>query len=210
MKKIVIIDYEVGNIKSIYNALPKNNLDISLSNNYNEILNADGIILPGVGAFSHAMKKLKDLDLVEPLKEYTDSEKPLLGICLGMQILFSESEEFGLSDGLGLISGTVRELPKKSGMKLPHISWAEIKSISLSWKDTILDGIPLGTEMYHVHSFYADPVDKEIILSISDYSGFNFCSSVKSGNIYGTQYHPEKSGKLGLKIIQNFVNIVSL
>ena len=132
-----------------------------------------------------------------------------MGICLGMQLLFEESEEFGKTEGLGLISGKVVELPTKDNQneKLPHVSWNELNSNKVSWENTILADIEEGSDMYFVHSFIAKPKDDYSVLSTTEYSGYNFCSSVKKGNIYGCQFHPEKSGPIGLRVINNFIRM---
>jgi len=167
------------------------------------------LVLPGVGAFSHGMENLISFCLVDMIKEYVLLEKPFLGICLGMQMLFDESEEFGGAKGLGLIPGKVIKLPTKDVLneKLPHVSWNELNSNSVRWDQTILEGVTDGSDVYFVHSFIAQPENPSHVLSTTEYSGYHFCSSIKKGNIYGCQYHPEKSGDVGLNIIKNFVRI---
>ena len=206
---IAVIDYNLGNVRSISEAFKNQNANIILTRNKDEILKSEGVVIPGVGSFSQGMKNLVNFDLVDVLKECTTLEKPLLGICLGMQLLFEESEEFGKTNGLGLISGKIIELPTKDNLneKLPHVSWNEIKIDKASWDNTILSDIQEGSDMYFVHSFVAKPKDPNNVLSLTEYSKYLFCSSVKKGNIYGCQFHPEKSGLLGLKIINNFINI---
>lgn len=208
--KLVIIDYDIGNVRSILNAFEKIGVVPILSKDKDEILSADGVILPGVGAFSHGMENLYKYSLIQTLKEYTKMDKPLLGICLGMQMLFDESEEFGTTKGLGLISGKVIKLPTKdkNNEKLPHVGWNEIESKNISWDNTILKNIDSKSDMYFVHSYIAIPNDKDNILATTVYSNYEFCSSVKKNNIYGCQFHPEKSANDGLKIIKNFLNII--
>jgi imidazole glycerol-phosphate synthase subunit HisH len=207
--KIAIVDYDIGNVKSILSAFENQGADVSLTNNKEEILKSDGLVLPGVGAFSHGMKSLESCGLVEVIKEYVISDRPFMGICLGMQMLFEGSEEFGKTTGLGLISGKVVKLPTKDDQneKLPHVSWNELNRKNIQWTGTILEDVKEGSDMYFVHSFVAQPKDNDNILSTTEYSGHNFCSSVKKGNIYGCQFHPEKSGKIGLKIIRNFIRM---
>tara|TARA_B100001063_G_C16684226_1_gene513473 strand:- start:236 stop:871 length:636 start_codon:yes stop_codon:yes gene_type:complete len=206
---IAVVDYGLGNVRSILEAFKNQNTDVKLTRNKDEILKSDGLVIPGVGSFSYGMENLVNYHLVEVIKEYTTLKRPLLGICLGMQLLFEESDEFGKTKGLGLISGKVIELPTKDNQneKLPHVSWNEIKSDKNSWNNTILSNVEEGSDMYFVHSFIAQPRDQSYILSLTEYSKYNFCSSVKKDNIYGCQFHPEKSGILGLKIINNFIRI---
>ena len=207
--KIAIIDYGIGNVRSILSAFENQGANVFLTSDKDEILKSDGLVLPGVGAFSHGMENLKSYDLVDAIKEYAISDRPFMGICLGMQLLFEESEEFGETKGLGLILGKVVKLPTKDSQneKLPHVSWNELNSKNVPWVDTILADIEEGSDMYFVHSFIAQPRDGDNILSTTEYSSHNFCSSVKKDNIFGCQFHPEKSGPTGLKIINNFIRI---
>tara|TARA_B100001059_G_scaffold95104_1_gene94342 strand:+ start:32220 stop:32852 length:633 start_codon:yes stop_codon:yes gene_type:complete len=207
--KIVIIDYGIGNVRSIFNAFSNQGFDPILSNDSEIILKADGLVLPGVGAFSHAMKNLKKYGLIDVIKDYSKTGKPLLGICLGMQLLLDGSEEFGYTDGIGLVKGEVVKLPidKSHKAKLPHISWANIYTKAIGWENTILNDIHLNSEMYFIHSFAANLENENEILSLTEYFDITFCSSLKKGNIYGCQFHPEKSSKVGLKIINNFIKI---
>jgi imidazole glycerol-phosphate synthase subunit HisH len=207
--KIAIIDYGIGNVRSILSAFENQGANVFLTSDKDEILKSDGLVLPGVGAFSHGMENLKSYDLVDAIKEYAISDRPFMGICLGMQLLFEESEEFGETKGLGLILGKVVKLPTKDSQneKLPHVSWNELNSKNVPWVDTILADIEEGSDMYFVHSFIAQPRDGDNILSTTEYSSHNFCSSVKKDNIFGCQFHPEKSGPTGLKIINNFIRM---
>ena len=207
--RIAVVDYDLGNVRSILSAFDNKGAQVQLTNDRNEILESDGVVLPGVGAFKHGMESLEKYGLVEIIKEYIDTGKPFMGICLGMQMLFNESEEYGHTKGLSLISGKVVKLPKKNicNEKLPHVSWNEIKGNVDNWPNTILEGIRNSSDMYFVHSFVAQPTDEGHILSTTEYSDWNFCSTVKKDNIYGCQFHPEKSGKVGLEIINNFMRI---
>ena len=210
MTTIAIVDYEVGNIRSIFSAFEKMGATPKLTRDRQEILNTDGVVLPGVGAYSHGMKKLKEHGLDSVIKDFAATGKPILGICLGMQLLLSESDEFGLTEGLGLIPGSVKQLNLLSSQvqKLPHVSWNELQVPSgMSWNETILEGIASDEDMYFVHSFMAVPESESHVLSLTSYSDSQFCSSVKNGNVYGCQFHPEKSAAEGLKIISNFIRI---
>lgn len=210
MTTIAIIDYEVGNIRSIFSAFEKVGAMPKLTRDRQEILNADGVVLPGVGAYSHGMEKLTEHGLDSVIKDFSATGKPVLGICLGMQLLLSESDEFGRTEGLGLIPGSVKQLKllNPQVQKLPHVSWNELQvPDGVSWHGTILEGIASEEDMYFVHSFMAVPESESHVLSLTSYSDSQFCSSVKNGNVYGCQFHPEKSAEEGLKIISNFIRI---
>lgn len=206
---IVVVDYGLGNIKSIRNAFEALGVEVLLSRQREIILGADGLILPGVGAFSHGMRNLIKYGLDDVIRDYAKTNKPLLGICLGMQMLMEESEEFGVTKGLGLIKGRVIKFPVAQAKKtrLPHISWNEIKRKSVNWEDTILENVPNGSNMYFVHTFVAKPDYEHNILSVTEYADVEFCSSIIKDNVYGCQFHPEKSAALGLNIINNFIKI---
>ena len=183
MTIIAIIDYEVGNIRSIFSAFEKMGATPKLTRDRQEILNTDGVVLPGVGAYSHGMKKLKEHGLDSVIKDFAATGKPVLGICLGMQLLLSKSDEFGRSEGLGLIPGSVKQLNllNPQVQKLPHVSWNELQVPSgMSWNETILDGIASEEDMYFVHSFMAVPESESHVLSLTSYSDSQFCSSVKN------------------------------
>tara|TARA_B110001452_G_C15240915_1_gene429614 strand:- start:3648 stop:4259 length:612 start_codon:yes stop_codon:yes gene_type:complete len=202
--KIGIIDYGVGNIKSIENAIVKVGGDPVLTNVREETLSCDKLILPGVGAFQTGMKNLKKKKLDVVIKEFVNTKKPFLGICLGMQMLFDESEEFGNYKGLGLINGVVKKIP--TDKRLPHIGWNEINPIN-HWENTILENIKPNSKMYFVHTFAGYP-EKEIdYLASTDYEDIKICAAVNKENIYGTQFHPEKSGTIGLSILETFIKI---
>jgi len=205
---LVVIDYGIGNVRSILNAFKSLGIMPVLSHERQTILDADGVILPGVGAFPQGMRNLQKFSLVEPLKLYADSNKPLLGICLGMQLLFDGSDEFEVTRGLGLIDGRVIKFPVNNSQKirLPHAGWSEIEQNNCTWQGTILENVDNYSDMYFVHSYVVMP-EVENILSSTSYLNYKYCSSVKSNNIYGCQFHPEKSAEGGLRIINNFITI---
>lgn len=206
---VAIVDYEAGNLFSVQHACKAVGLDHIIANKPEDVMNANALILPGVGAFGAAMDNLRKLDLIEPLRDFASSGKPFIGICLGMQLLFSESEEFGSHSGLSLIEGTIGKFPSidKHGesFKVPHIGWNRIfkhSGLSTSWDSTPLEKVADGEFMYFVHSYYASPDYEKHILSVTNYGGFDFCSSVVKDNVFATQFHPEKSAKEGMKIYQ--------
>lgn len=211
-KPIAIVDYGLGNVFSILRALEHSGIPAKLTASKEDIVSAPGVILPGVGAFGDAMTTLNKLGLSSILKEVATNGKPLLGICLGLQLLMTESNEFGHHQGLGLIEGDVVKLnPDQDGVtayKVPEVSWNKVNA-NQSWKGTILDGMNEGTYQYFVHSYYVRPKDSSRILSTTQYGSVEFCSSVQKGNICATQFHPERSGEAGLKIYKNFVNLIS-
>ena len=195
----------MGNIKSVSNAIELLGFNALLIDNPKYIKNPDAIILPGVGAFREAMKSLKKLRLIDPLKEVVlDSKKPLLGICLGMQLLASKSEENGKYEGLSFIPGTVKKIPQKKNIRLPHIGWNEIE---LQNKSQVFNGIKNRDSFYFVHS-YRFECEQEYILATTNYGG-NIVASVQSKNIFGMQFHPERSQRKGLHLLNNFANYVS-
>ena len=206
--KVVIVDYGLGNLYSISEACKYLGHSTILSSNPEVILNATHIILPGVGAFEIAINRLQSLNLIEVLKLYVKTGKPLMGVCLGMQLLFEESEEFGFHKGLGIIEGKILKFPEfvnENKMIIPHIGWNSIVKKDLSWEETPLKNTNENSLMYFVHSYYALPSSDSYILTESTYSDFKFCSSVKKDNIFGFQFHPEKSGKDGLEVYNNFL-----
>lgn len=208
MKKVSIIDFEGGNLFSVIQACKHVGVKASVTNDLNEIENSDGLILPGVGSFPHAMKVLNSKKLVTPIKDFIKSNKPFMGICLGFQLLFSKSSEFENCDGLDIIKGTVNKfdfISKKC--KVPQIGWNKIYSES-NWLDSPLNKIINNEYMYFVHSYFVDPLNKNEVLSYTKYENFEYCSSIKKNNIFATQFHPEKSGLEGLKIYKEWSNLL--
>lgn len=201
---IAIIDYEIGNLGSVLKALKYLKVPVTLTMDYQEIKEAAGIILPGVGAFGEGMENLRSLKLEQLIKEEIAKGKPLLGICLGMQLLFTTSEEDRGITGLSLIAGQVKKFnPDKVG-KVPHIGWNQVELV----KDDSLFK-KLGKEdFYFVHSYYVEPENKEVILGKTVYGSHEFVSVVKQNNIWGIQCHPEKSSRVGLQVLKNFSEVV--
>jgi glutamine amidotransferase len=201
MKKIVIIDYGLGNLRSVRKGLEHAGADVIISSDPEEIKSADGVILPGVGAFRDAMKNVEVLR--STIDEYVASGKPMLGICLGQQMMLSTSEEGELTEGLDLVKGQVLRFPH-SELKVPHMGW---NSIKITQEHPIFDGIPEGSFVYFVHSYYVDTTDKNTLISCE--YGTEFAAAIvnDAGNVIGTQFHPEKSGDTGLKILKNFVGM---
>ena len=202
MKKIGIINYGLGNLFSIKSACAQVGMNGILVDEQKDLLNSDAIILPGVGAFNVAMDKIKKKKLNIFIKEFVKTNKPIIGICLGMQLFFDKSYENISTEGLGLIQGEVKFFNLSSSL---NIGWYPIKKKK---DEKIFNSIKNLSHMYFVHSYYCDPKDKNNILSISNFSNIDFCSSIKSKNIYGFQFHPEKSGENGLKIYQNLKDLL--
>lgn len=204
---VAIIDFGMGNLFSVKHACNKVGLEAIITSSPHEISEASAAILPGVGAFGEAMATLKRLDLVEVIKEMGSSNRPLLGICLGMQLLMSESHEFGRHQGLGIVEGEV--LRFEGPQKVPQIGWNQISlNGKPSWGHSLLNQINDGEYMYFVHSFYAKPLKQEVVVSTTRYGEKIFCSSLTQKNIFATQFHPERSGPEGLKIYQNFASLI--
>ncbi len=201
---LAIIDYDMGNLKSVSKALEAVGAEVCITRDPEKIRNAEKIVLPGVGAFGKCMENLKNYGLIDIIKESIKSGKYFLGICLGLQLLFEESEEFGPVKGLGILKGKVVKFNHAS-LKIPHMGWNQIKYKG-GETPPLLDGIPDQSSFYFVHSYYVMPADQTIITTETDYAGF-FCSSIQKENILATQFHPEKSQELGLKMLENFVNL---
>ena len=206
-KKVIIIDYQLGNLYSVKQACDSVGMDAELSSTKEDILNASALILPGVGAFIEAMNNLKNLDILDAIKYKVDKGTPLFGICLGLQLLFSRSEEFGSGSGLNLISGVIKKFPSKINnkkIKVPHISWNQVYKSENLWKDTSLISLKNYDFMYFIHSYYVKPESDDCILTNTNYDGIEFCSSIIQNNIFATQFHPEKSGDKGILIYKNW------
>ena len=201
--KIAIVDYGLGNLQSVMYALQHLGVETVVSSNSKLINLCDGVILPGVGAFKDAMRNIIKLDLKEPLIEICNSQKPFLGICLGMQLMMDFSEEFGYTEGLGVVKGEVRKFNYDNIHPVPQIQWNTINIVKPS---RLLKNINESEHMYFIHSFYVLPNDNSIINAQTDYCGIKYCSVYTTKNIFATQFHPEKSGKNGISILNNFIN----
>jgi glutamine amidotransferase len=201
---IAIIDYGMGNLRSVQKGLERVGFDAVVTRDVGQIQSARGVVLPGVGAFSACMENLGRLGLIEPIRELVRQEKPFLGICLGFQLLFSESEEFGKQKGLELFPGKVVGFHPSEDLKVPHMGWNRIEK----QKDSpFLEGIATDDYVYFVHSFYVVPEDSSIVATTTDY-GQPFVSSVATERMFACQFHPEKSQELGLRILSNFGRFV--
>ena len=200
---ITIIDYGMGNIHSVQKALQLYKAEVVVTNKPDYICAAEKLVLPGVGAFDDAMSELKRQGLIPLITEHIKKNKAFLGICLGMQLLFEESEEAKVSKGLGILKGKVKRFPDKKGLKVPHMGWNQLNKVSRDCP--LLKDIPESSFVYFCHSYYPEPSD-DAVAARTDY-GDGFASAVWKDNVYGAQFHPEKSQKVGLKMIENFVNL---
>ncbi|MBN1406113.1 MAG: imidazole glycerol phosphate synthase subunit HisH [Candidatus Omnitrophica bacterium] len=196
---IAIIDYGLGNLRSVAKALESAGAKVKVTSSPEEIIAAKAVVLPGVGAFYAGMENLRNLNLIPAIQESVKQKKPFLGICLGLQLLFGESEEHGFNKGLGLIEGKVKKFTGK--VKIPHMGWNQVQS-----KAKIFDGVTDNSYFYFVHSYYVEPKDKNIIIGKTNYS-IEFASTVSQDNIFGVQFHPEKSSQAGIKVLRNFISL---
>ena len=198
---VTIIDYGAGNLRSVVNAVAKLGYQPKITREADDIEAAEAIILPGVGAAGDTMTNLNQRQLTGPIIRYIRDGRPFLGICIGLQVLFTGTEEGGWHDCLNIIPGKVRRLP--DGQKIPHIGWNQVQQATAH---PIFDGVPDETNFYFVHSYYADPDDESSVIGRTDY-GIRFCSAIAHGNLVATQFHPERSGEHGLRIYDNFLKI---
>ena len=202
---IALLDYGSGNLRSVHKSLLKVGADVRLVQHPGEIGDASGLVLPGVGAFDDCIAALRKQELLDAAKNFITTGKPFLGICVGYQALFEKSEEFNsCAAGLGVFAGKVVRFTEKPGHKIPQIGWNQLEIVKNDCP--LYNGIANGSYVYFVHSFYPQPVDASIIATRTDY-GDNFASSVWRDNVYATQFHPEKSQKVGLQLLQNFVDL---
>ena len=210
-KKITIIDYGCGNILNLARAIKFIGYEVDITHDKNKIINSSYVILPGVGAFGNAMKQIEKYNLHNTILEYAKSNKPLLGICLGMQILLTVSYEFGVHKGLGLIEGKVIKISneKNKEIKIPHMGWNEIypNNNKKEWKNKILKNSSIGKSFYFVHSFVCITKDYDSTIAVCNYSDISIPAVVATGNVFGCQFHPEKSADNGLAVLKNFCEI---
>ena len=200
---VAIIDYDAGNLKSVAKALEFLGAPCVVTRDSEVLKSADKVILPGVGSFGDCMNKLREYDLIPVIRELCESKKPFLGICLGFQLLFESSEETPGAEGLGILKGKILRIPDAKDLKIPHIGW---NSLSLSGDGRLFKGIKNEDYVYFVHSYYLSAEDPSIVKATTFY-GKELQVSVECGNVFGTQFHPEKSGDTGLKILKNFLEI---
>ncbi len=200
---IAIIDYNAGNLKSVEKALVSIGEECVITRDRHEILSADKVILPGVGAFGDAMSQLKKYELDKVIHEVADKKTPFLGICLGLQLLFEGSDESSGVEGLHLLDGQILRIPDKEGLKIPHIGW---NSLELMNDGKLFEGLPSNPYVYFVHSYYLKAKDEQIVKATTDYSTC-IHASVEKDNVFACQFHPEKSSSVGLKILKNFASI---
>lgn len=196
---IALINYGAGNIRSVKNAVDRLGYAVRITSDPDEVLAADTVILPGVGAAADTVAGLKKLNLVEPVRKIIAEDRPFMGICIGMQVLLTATEEGGWNQCLDIFPGMVRKLP--GGQKIPHMGWNQVKQTADS---PVFKGIPDNSYFYFVHSYYPDPEDKTLVAGETEY-GMTFCSVITRGNLVATQFHPEKSGETGLRIFDNFL-----
>ena len=200
---IAMIDYDAGNIRSVEKALQLLGEEVILTRQREELLQADHVILPGVGSFGDAMENLQQFGLIPVIHEIVDRGTPFLGICLGLQLLFETSQESPEVAGLGLLKGQILRIPEAEGLKIPHMGW---NSLELQNQGRLFQGIPQQSYVYFVHSYYLQAEDETIVKAVTDY-GTRIHASVEKGNLFACQFHPEKSSRVGLQILKNFAAI---
>lgn len=205
---LTVVDYGLGNLFSLTRALKKAGApEIELAADAARVREARRLVIPGVGAFGDGMAGLRERGLVDAVREVAASGRPVLGICLGMQLLLEEGTEFGRHEGLGLIKGRTVAFPRPAGerLKIPHVGWNALRGGD--WSRTPLAGLPPESQVYFVHSFVAEPADPAHALATANYGGRDFCAALRKDNVFGCQFHPEKSGPVGLRILANFLGL---
>jgi glutamine amidotransferase len=201
---IAIVDYGAGNLRSVTNAIARLGYQPLVTASASDVARAQAVILPGVGAAGDTMENLRRLGLVDVINQLIADDRPFFGVCIGLQVLFSGTEEGGWQECLGVIPGRVKRLP--SGLKIPHMGWNQVKQ---RLSHPIFEGVPDGANFYFVHSYYGEPEDSSLIAGETEY-GLSFASVVVRGNLVATQFHPEKSGEFGLKLYQNFIKLAGV
>ena len=200
---IAIIDYDAGNIRSVEKAMAKLGQEVWITRDRERIMNADKVILPGVGSFGDAMAHLREYNLVEVIKDVVAEKKPFLGICLGLQLLYESSEETPGVEGLGILKGKILRIPEQKDLKIPHMGW---NSLHIQNDGRLFRGIEQNPYVYFVHSYYLKAEEEETVKAATEYS-VNIHASVEKDNVFACQFHPEKSGDLGLQILKNFAEL---
>lgn len=200
---IAIIDYDAGNLRSVKKAFEYIGNEAIVTRNRDVLLKADKVVLPGVGSFGDAMEKLNKYNLTDTIKEIISNNTPFLGICLGLQLMFERSEETSGVEGLGIFKGNIVKFPQSINLKIPHIGW---NSLDFPKEGRLFKGISQGDYVYFVHSYYLQAQDKNIVTATTEY-GCHVEASVEQGNVFACQFHPEKSGETGLKILRNFASV---
>jgi len=209
---VTIVDYGVGNLRSVARAFAEVGAEALVTSDTNAVADAARLVLPGVGAFSRTMAGLRDSAMVEPIVAHCRADRPFLGICVGMQMMMEESEEFGLHPGLGLLSGRVRAVPATGAdgrvHKIPHIGWSRLMpGPGADWEKTPLSATRPGDSVYFVHSFSAHPDGDDTVVAVTDYDGCSIAAVIGAGRVFGCQFHPEKSGPVGLGILARFMEL---
>lgn len=211
MPNVTLIDYGSGNLLNVARAFEHLGAEVTIVEDGASLEQAGLLVLPGVGAFADGMQQLAERGFIEPVRRHAAAGKPFLGICLGMQMMLEGSSEFGSHAGLGLVAGLVDRIPETCAdgraHKIPHIGWNELRLPAgrACWDDSILRGLPQGEAMYFVHSYRALPADAADLLAECDYDGIPVCAAIQKGRLWGCQFHPEKSGESGLRILKNFL-----
>jgi imidazole glycerol-phosphate synthase subunit HisH len=198
MTDVAIIDYGAGNLRSVNNAIVRLGYQVEITSNAEDILSANAVVFPGVGAAGDTMASLKQLGLLPVIRRLVDENHPLLGICIGLQVLYTGTEEGGWFDCLDIIKGRVKKLPP--GLKVPHMGWNQVKLVK---SHPLFHDIPDGSNFYFVHSYYGDPNSRSVVLAETEY-GIKFASAIERGSLTAVQFHPERSGDLGLQFYENF------
>lgn len=206
--KVAIIDYELCNLFSVVSACKHVGLCPVITSDPEEIMSCGGAILPGVGAFGEAIQQIRKKKLDQVIYNFVDTGRPFMGVCLGLQLLFDKSEEFGEFDGLGIISGVIKRIPAQYG-KVPQIGWNTLELSTSSESDGMAGCLTESDYVYFIHSYYAEPYDDNDVLTYTNYGGLRYCSSISRGNVSAFQFHPEKSGEVGLKIYRRFKELVN-